>query len=1281
MDAQAKQATRPGTWSLWADTGGTFTDCLAIDPAGHEHRIKVLSSSSLRGRLTRRIDGRRWMIDMALPIAGDVLCGLPIRVLGHAAAATRIGSVDPAGSEITVEDELPPSLQPPLACAIDSPEEAPTFAARLVTGCSVEQALPAMSMRLATTRGTNALLERRGARCALFITRGFRDLLHIGTQARPDLFAQEILRPAPLYERVVEVDERLGADGAVLRAPNLAALHTQAELLLSDGIDVAAVAFAHSYRNRGHEDAVVDLLRKAGFRHVVGSAAVTPRIKLLHRAETAVVDAYLGPIIHNYLESIQRRAPGSRLHVMTSAGGLVGAAQYRAKDSLLSGPAGGVAGAAAAARRSGFERVVAFDMGGTSTDVARYDGDFGYVYEHRVGDALLLSPALDIHSVAAGGGSICSFDGDSLKVGPQSAGADPGPACYGLGGPLAITDANLLLGRLDPERFGIPIDPDASLNAAREVTAQLGKPSDPSSIRPVLAGFLDIANERMAEAIRGISVREGYDPADYVLVAFGGAGGQHACGVAERIGAATVLIPPDAGLLSARGLGAAVIERFAERQVLQPVDAVSSELGSIVRDLEDAARTAVAREGIAIDQVEIRRRLAQLRFVGQDSTIEIEIAGSADLAARFRERYAALFRHMPEGRTIELESLRVVASSRPEDQAPPPRPEVTADAEVEPARHREAWFAGRWQSVPFYDRASLNPGAKLVGPAVVCEAHGTTVVEVGWTLSVDDAGALVMTRSPAAEVADDEGPEESRIELFTSRFESIAKEMGEMLRRTALSTNIKERLDFSCALLNPDGELVVNAPHIPVHLGALGLCVRSVVSELDLRPGDIVITNHPAHGGSHLPDVTIISPVHAPDGPHLGYVASRAHHAEIGGARPGSMPPDATTLLEEGVVIPPMHLCRAGVADWEAIEDLLAGATWPSRTVSDNVADLRAAVAANLRGANALQRLAASYDVETILHYMNALTGKAERAMRRVLAAMPDGIYEAEEHLDDGCPIRVRVVIEGDTACIDFAGTGPTHPRNLNATPAITRSAVLYVLRLLIDEPLPLNEGIMRPIDVRIPRCLLNPEFDPDPARCPAVVGGNVETSQRIVDTLIKAFGIQACSQGTMNNLLFGTDQFGYYETICGGAGAGPTFNGASGVHTHMTNTRITDVEVIEHRYPVRIERFGLRTGSGGDGTHRGGDGVVREIEFLAPMAVSVLTQHRIQRPFGLDGGSPGQAGHQCIVRADGTRQAMSSIDGADVASGDRIIMETPGGGGHGGVRRHPERNHPHLLA
>jgi 5-oxoprolinase (ATP-hydrolysing) len=1215
MDAQAKQVTRPGTWSLWADTGGTFTDCLAIDPAGHEHRIKVLSSSSLRGRLTRRIDGRRWMIDMALPIAGDVLCGLPIRVLGHAGAATRIVNLNPAGSEITVEDELPRSLQTPLACAIDSPEEAPTFAARLVTGCSVEQALPAMSMRLATTRGTNALLERRGARCALFITRGFRDLLHIGTQARPDLFAQEILRPAPLYERVVEVDERLGADGAVLRAPDLAALHTQAELLLSDGLDVAAVAFAHSYRNRGHEDAVVDLLRKAGFRHVVGSAAVTPRIKLLHRAETVVVDAYLGPIIRDYLESIEKRAPGSRLHVMTSAGGLVGAAQYRAKDSLLSGPAGGVAGAAAAARRSGFERVVAFDMGGTSTDVARYGGDFGYVYEHRVGDALLLSPALDIHSVAAGGGSICSFDGDSLKVGPQSAGADPGPACYGLGGPLAITDANLLLGRLDPERFGIPIDPDASLNVAREVAAQLGKHSDPSSIRPVLAGFLDIANERMAEAIRGISVREGYDPADYVLVAFGGAGGQHACGVAERIGAATVLIPPDAGLLSARGLGAAVIERFAERQVLQPVDAVSSELGSIVRDLEDAARTAVAREGIAIDRVEIRRRLAQLRFVGQDSTIEIEVAGSADLAARFRERYAALFRHMPEGRTIELESVRIVASSRAAEQSSPSNAAPGTHHVAQPSRHREAWFAGRWQRVPFHDRTALQPGATVAGPAIVCEAHGTTVVEVGWTLSVDDAGALVMTRSAAAEVADDEGPEESRIELFTSRFESIAKEMGEMLRRTALSTNIKERLDFSCALLNPDGELVVNAPHIPVHLGALGLCVRSVVSELDLRPGDIVITNHPAHGGSHLPDVTIISPVHAPDGPHLGYVASRAHHAEIGGARPGSMPPDATTLLEEGVVIPPMHLCRAGVADWEAIEDLLAGATWPSRTVSDNVADLRAAVAANLRGANALQRLAASYDVETILHYMNALTGKAERAMRRVLAAMPDGIYEAEEHLDDGCPIRVRVVIEGDTACIDFAGTGPTHPRNLNATPAITRSAVLYVLRLLIDEPLPLNEGIMRPIDVRIPRCLLNPEFDPDPARCPAVVGGNVETSQRIVDTLIKAFGIQACSQGTMNNLLFGTDQFGYYETICGGAGAGPTFNGASGVHTHMTNTRITDVEVIEHRYPVRIERFGLRTGSGGDGTHRGGDGVVREIEFLAPMALLLCAATRRRPP------------------------------------------------------------------
>ncbi|HEV2132213.1 MAG TPA: hydantoinase B/oxoprolinase family protein, partial [Longimicrobiaceae bacterium] len=1000
------------------------------------------------------------------------------------------------------------------------------------------------------------------------------------------------------------------------------------------------------------------------------------------RAETATLDAYLAPILQAYLAGVQGalrspsrgRSPqtgeGGSLLVMTSAGGLVRPESFRAKDGLLSGPAGGVVGAARAGRRSGVERVIAFDMGGTSTDVARWDGDFEYVWEHRVGAGHILAPALAIESVAAGGGSACGLDANGLKVGPESAGANPGPACYGAGGPLTVTDVNLLLGRLDPARFEIPIDPAAAEVVLAGVRGALREQTGEDVPRePLLEGFLAIANERMADAIRGISLRKGYDPADYALVAFGGAGGQHACGVAERLGMRNVIVPPDAGLLSALGIGHALIERFAERQVLRDLEEAAPEVEQWIAELAASAARAVEAEGVAEEEILVRRRIANLRYRGQESVLELEYTPDLSLREAFGRRYEEVYGHRPEERPVELESLRVIASSRPVEEPSANRP---APFPAEPLGRTRAWMGGAWRAVPVFERRQLPPGARFPGPAMVWERHSATVVEAGWIGEVDAAGALVLRRGAERGKAE-ETDANGRVgiaaveeELFTQRFRALVGEMGEQLRRTALSTNVKERLDFSCALLDRAGELVVNAPHIPVHLGALGLCVREVRKALPLEAGDVVVTNHPAFGGSHLPDITVITPVFDADGELLGYVASRAHHAELGGSRPGSMPPAARTLAEEGVVIPPTYLVRGGRARWKELHRRLEEGPYPSRTVEDNLADLRAQVAANHRGAELLRTLATQHGAATVAHYMAVLTGRAERRVREALARLPDGSYEAEERFDDGSPLRVRIEIAGDRAVLDFAGSAAVHPGNLNATPAIVRSVVLYVLRLLVDEPLPLNEGLIRAVELRIPPGLLNPTFPEDPARAPAVVGGNVETSQRLTDTLLKALHLAACSQGTMNNVLWGSERFGYYETVCGGAGAGPGFDGADVVHTHMTNTRITDPEIVESRYPVRVERFAIRRGSGGAGRWRGGDGAVRELLFLEEMSLSILSQHRVERPYGIEGGEPGQPGRQRVIRAAGEIVELGSIAGCQVGPGDRLVLETPGGGGWG---------------
>ncbi len=1245
-------------WHIRIDTGGTFTDCLAEDPSGNTRRCKVLSNSSVRGTVRRDEGGGRVaaVFDDTLP--EGFLDGFLFRVLGQGETpGCRIDRFQAAAAgrpaRLVLEAGSEPPLKPGDTFEAVSPEEAPVLAARLVTGTGARDRLPPMVMRLATTRGTNALLEGKGAKVAFFVTRGLGDLLQIGTQQRPDLFDLRIEPRHPLHARVVEVPERTAADGTTVVPLDEAGLMPAIAALRDDGFDTAAIALMHSYRYPEAEERVEALLREYGFRYISRSAALAPLIKLLPRAETAVVDAYLSPVMNGYLDRVYQHINDGRLYVMTSAGGLVSRENFRAKDSLLSGPAGGVVGAAASGKEAGFSRVIAFDMGGTSTDVSRFDGEFEYAFEHRVERARLVAPALKIETVAAGGGSICGFDGERLYVGPESAGARPGPACYGSGGPLTLTDVHLLLGRIDASLFGIPVFPGEAEKRVESLREEVGKAGEMIGRDDLLRGFLDIADEIMADAVRRISVREGYDPADYALVAFGGAGGLHACALAERLGIGTVLFPAEAGLLSARGLGEAVVERIADRQVLAALDEFAGEMDAVLAELESEVRRALAAEGLAGEEIDIRRRVAELRFQGQETAVEVACAEGTPLEKAFYERYRELFGYCPRGRTVEVASLRVVASGRVPDPV------------------SEGFAAGRRAGGgdgDFIRREALAAGAFFEGPRRIQDRFSTLVVEAGWRATIGDRGTVRLVRT-GARTGDDGGkrnPEVVNLELFTNRFRSLTGEMGLQLERTALSTNIKERRDFSCALLDGNGELVVNAPHVPVHLGSLGICVRAVARALSLEPGDTVVTNHPGFGGSHLPDLTVITPVFTREGALLGYVVNRAHHAEIGGIRPGSMPPDARNLAEEGVVIPPTYLFRRGVDRYAEVSRLLRESEYPTRALEENLADLNAQAAANFRGARALAALAETFGEETIRHYWRALKRRSAAALRARLDRLPAGEYRARQELDDGTPLVAVLRLSGREVEVDFAGTGGVHPGNFNATPGIVHSVVIYVLRLLVQEPIPLNEGLMENVTVRLPRGLLNPVFGPDPEEAPAVVAGNVETSQRLVDTLLLALELVACSQGTMNNLAFGNERIRFYETLGGGGGAGPGFAGAHGVHTHMTNTAVTDPEILEFRYPVRLERFALRHGSGGRGKYPGGVGLVRELTFLEPLSLSLLTQHRNAGPYGMAGGEAGAPGRQVLFRADGNAERLPSVAKVDMVSGDRLVLETPGGGGYG---------------
>lgn len=1229
-------------WRIAVDTGGTFTDCIGVDPQGNSRSVKVLSSGQIRGTVRERINAKTLRVS-----------GLPDQPAGfwegfRVASEGGRWEVESAVARnnnwvFSFQRALPETLVPGSTLSLETGEEAPVLGIRLLTGKGPREPFPEANLRLGTTKGTNALLEGKGNPPLFVVTKGFGDLLKIRDQRRPELFALNVQTPEALPGPVFELDSRQDKQGAILEDGGLEALRQFLKKESGNLPRTAAVSLIHGYRNAYLEDRVAEVLEEAGISYVAKGSSLSPFIGYLTRSETAVVDAYLGPLMEAYLEAVRNPLPeGGSFRVMTSAGGLLSGAHYRPKDSLLSGPAGGVVGVAALGRRTGRRQLLALDMGGTSTDVSRYSGRKDLVDEHQVGPARLVAPALRIETVAAGGGSICDFDGHLLQVGPESAGADPGPACYGRGGPLTLTDVNLLLGRFSDEHISIPIHREAAEKALAMVQKKVREEGDQNLSREaLLEGFLDLANERMSQAMQRISVREGFDPKAFCLVAFGGAGGQHACAIADRLGIGEIMAPAEAGVLSAFGIQEATLEAQQGKQILQPWNSFQKEYKKEAAQLRKEVEQKLEAEGWSGEEEVLCESEIFLRFQGQD--LEIPVSTEADsIEEAFGEAFKKIFGYLPEDRVLEVSRLRLrleVAAGDPEEES--------------------------FEPVEEYDVSALQ---------VLPDPFSSLVVEPGWRLYRGSAGTRLLKRDQEQDSPRPRQNSRSIIgkTLITQRLRNLVEAMGTQLRRTALSTNIKERLDFSCALLDGAGRLVVNAPHIPVHLGALGLCIRKVSESVDWRPGDIVVVNHPHYGGSHLPDITTIAPVFeegapATDAP-LAFLANRAHHAEVGGLLPGSMPPHAKNLAEEGVVIPPTVLFREGKSYWEDLRAIFQNGAWPSRRVEENLADLHAQVASLRKGGEEFQVLLDQIDAEGLEAHLAFLSGLAEDEVRRPLReAVGQGIAGSTE-LDDGSRIEVSLRPKGDQICIDFTNTSPTHSGNLNATPAIINSVLLYVLRLLVGNrnDLPLNEGFLKSLCLNLPEGMLNPHFPKNPEECPAVVGGNVEVSQRLVDLLLRTLKLSAGSQATMNNILFGNSQFSHYETLGGGSGAGPDWAGASGTHVHMSNTAITDPEILEFRFPVRLWQFALRADSGGRGQYAGGNGLVREYEFLEALQVSLLTQQRDRGPPGLEGGRSGAPGRQLWIPAEGDKKKLKASDRFDASPGDRLILETPGGGGWG---------------
>jgi 5-oxoprolinase (ATP-hydrolysing) len=1142
--------------------------------------------------------------------------------------------------------------------------DAPLHGIRRLLGLDPQAPIDPCDVRLGTTLATNALLERRGEPCALVITRGFGDLLRIGDQTRPDLFAPTIERPGPLYAAVLEVDARADADGVTLQAPDPEVTRAGLADLVATGLRSVAIAVMHGHRARDLERTLGAWASEVGFTHVSLSHEVAAEIGLLGRGDTTVVDAYLTPALQRYLADLGEALPGSRLQLMQSSGGLTSPARFTGRNAILSGPAGGAVACAALAATRRTPAVIGLDMGGTSSDVCRAvdpartgeDAAVGRVYETRVAGVRVRAPMVEVHTVAAGGGSICRLDGDRLTVGPDSAGADPGPLCYGHpeARALALTDINLALGRLSADRFALPLSRARVDAALTDLAARLGERTPPQ----VAQGFFDIAVEQMALAIRHVSVERGYDAADHGLVVFGGAGGQHACAVARRLGIDTVWLHPLAGVMSAWGIGLAPLSWHGEADLGGAALASAPPLAdAALEQLVDAGRRRmVEADGVDPTDITATRRV-DLRYAGTETAITIAWDDGRALRARFEATHARQFGYVRPGHGIEMTAARVELSAAGPGVALPTIAKAAAVPRPDADDADRLWFGGQWVPRPIYDREHIGAGAHVDGPALVLEPTATIVVEPGWRLVMHPDGiAELRDLHPSPPRPRGTGRDEIRLELFSNRFMAVAEQMGTVLRRTAVSTNIRERRDFSCAVFDVHGGLVANAPHMPVHLGAMGQTVEAVAARHPHPDaGDVFASNDPALGGSHLPDITVVSPVFV-GGALRFFVASRGHHADVGGTTPGSMPPDATTLAEEGAVLSALRIVAAGRFDEDAVRAALLAGPHPARRVADNLADLQAQVAANEMGARLLRRMCDEHGADVITAYMQHLQDEAAAQVGRAIARLPDGDARFVDTTDDGTAIAVRIAVAGDRLHVDFTGTSGVHPGNLNAPRAVTVAAVLYVLRCLVDRPIPLNRGCLRPVTLVIP-----PGGLLDPQKLAAVAAGNVETSQRIVDVLWGALGLAAASQGTMNNLTFGDDSFGYYETIGGGEGAREGHVGESGVHTHMTNTRITDPEILERRFPVRLLEFSLRAGTGGRGRFAGGDGLLRRFEALAPLSVSILSDRRIRPPFGLAGGRPGQVGDNRIAGV-----IVGGRASAHIAVGDTFEIATPGGGGYG---------------
>ncbi len=1186
-------------WQFWVDRGGTFTDCVARSPEGALVVRKVLSS------------------DRA-----------PVEAIQSVLAEAGVWS----------EGARP----------------------------------PACDVRMGTTVATNALLERRGVRTLVATARGLGDVLRIGTQERPELFELEIVKPAPLHERAIELAGRIDVHGRSLEAFDEAASHEALAEAWRQGFQAVAVLGPHATVDPDWELRVAAIARELGFPMVVCSHETANEVGLLARGETAAADAYLTPLLRAHGEALAAALPGSRIRFMQSSGGLTSAERFRGPGALLSGPAGGVVGARQVAAVAGFDRAIGFDMGGTSTDVSLVvDGETDRVFESMVAGVRVRAPMLRIHTVAAGGGSLCRFDGFRLTVGPESAGAKPGPLCYGDADAdeIALTDVNAFLGRIRPERFPFPLDLARVGVAFEALHGDLASEGLARSPDELAAGFIEIANASMAQAIQEVSVGRGVDPRGFVLVGFGGAAGQHVCAVARRLGIRRILLHPLAGLLSAYGMGVAAATWDGQRAAqagLEGEQALPEVCSRSLAELEASGRAALAAEGVAPAEIEIVR-LADLRYTGAETSLAVTEPADGDWRRAFAKAHRERFGYERGGRDVEVTAVRVQA--RAMEGSSQAAAEAPLELPVEPSE-QEAWFPGLGRvRVPVHDRDALRAGLLIEGPALILEGTGTIVLEPGFharvgvdaVLTIEDQAALPRAAETEAASAALAEADPVRLEVFGNRFMSIAEQMGAVLRNTAVSTNIKERLDYSCAVFDADGGLVANAPHIPVHLGAMGATVRAVRAAIpDLAAGDAIVSNDPASGGSHLPDVTVVSPVFIGDALRF-FVASRGHHADLGGVTPGSMPAHSRTLEEEGVVLRPFPLVRAGEFDEARIRAALTSARFPARNPDDNIADLEAQVAANRAGEALLRDMVGEVGLDAVTVTMGQLQRAAAAKVAREIGKLADGEHVFADALDDGTPIQVRLTVTGERMIIDFTGSGDAIEGNLNAPRAVVESAVIYVLRCLVAERIPLNGGCLDPVEIVVPAGSL---LDPPPGA--AVVGGNVETSQRVVDVLLGALGRAAASQGTMNNVAFGTEAFGYYETIGGGAGATANAPGASGVHTHMTNTRITDLEVMEQRLPVIVRVFALREGSGGEGAERGGNGLVRELEFTEPVEVSLLSQRRTRAPYGLEGGGAGACGRNTVLRSDGSREVLAGSARVSLAAGDCLRIETPGGGGFG---------------